>query len=155
MKKKGLWIFIFTILLGAAVGGYAYMQYKQLTPEEREYRKKIKSINALFTSAKKKSRKEEFKASIEDYKKILAIQPDHLDAKVLLASTLAWDKQYDEALRWLEEILKEHPHHIDALFALTNVYRWKGDQKKAKEILNQILKIDPNHKEAKELLQKE
>lgn len=156
-KKKTVWIFIFTLCLAAAVGGYRYIQYTQLTPEEKAYQKKIKAIASLFKSAKKQSQKKEFKAAIEDYKKILALQPDHVDAKVLLASTLAWDKQYDEALRELEEILKDHPNHLDALFALANVYRWRGkegDSEKSKVILSDILKRDPNHKEAQELLKK-
>lgn len=153
-KKKAVWIFVFMLCLAAAVAGYRYIQYQQLTPEEKEYRQKTRTINALFKSAKKESQKEDFKAAIEDYKKILALQPDHLDAKVLLASTLAWDQQYDEAIRELEEILKDHSNHLDALFALANVYRWKGDPEKSKAILNQILKIDPNHKEAQELLKK-
>ncbi len=145
MKKKGVLIFILTVCLSGAVSTYWYIQYKQLTPEEREHRQKIKKINALFKSAKRHNQKEEFKSAIEDYKNILAVQPDDLDAKVSLAGTLAWDKQYDEAQRLTEEILKDKPDYIDALIIMGNIHAWQKNYEESIEVLTSALEKNPNN----------
>lgn len=145
MKKKGILIFILTICLSGAVGGYWYIQYQQFTPEEREHRQKIKKINAFFKSAKRHNQKEEFKSAIEDYKNILAVQPDDLDAKMALAGTLAWDKQYNEAQRLTEEILKDKPDYSDALIILGNIHAWQKNYEKSIEVLTSALERNPNH----------
>lgn len=145
MKKKGFWILILSVCLGGAAGGYWYIQYKQLTPQEREHRKKIKTLNSLFDSAKRHNQKEEFKAAIDDYKKILTIQPNDLDAKVSLAGTLAWDKQYDEAQKLIEDILKNKPDYIDALIILGNIHAWQKNYEKSIEVLTSALEKNPNN----------
>lgn len=144
MKKTIFGLVFLGVLLSAAMFTYRYVT-NPLTPEEKAYLKKISHISSLFESAKRYSHKSKFKEAIQNYRDILILQPDQIDAKVSLANTLAWDKQYEEAEKLIQEILKEKSDHIESWIILANIYAWQNQYEKSIEILLNKLKEYPGN----------
>ena len=78
---------------------------------------------------------------------LLAQQPDHHDARTLLARTHAWEKQYDLARPELRRVLAADPDHYDALNAATDVGLWSGQPEEALAFADLGLGYYPNSEE--------
>ncbi len=70
---------------------------------------------------------------------ILAANPLHHDARVLLARTHAWEQHYDSARSELKAVLLHRPEHADALSALADVERWSGNPRAALRLVERAL----------------
>src|ERR1039457_2162124 len=71
-------------------------------------------------------------AAIEDFRKVLAIQPNNLEAQVSLGASLAANGQFDAAIEEDKRILAALPNHTDARRNLAHAYYKKGDLMQAR-----------------------
>lgn len=144
MKKTLLWVCFLGVLLIGAFVSYRHLT-SPLSSQEKEYFRKMKQVTNLYESAQKNIRKNKFKEAIENYREILTRVPNDLDAKVSLANTLAWDKQYDEAQKLIQEVLHEKSDHVDAGIVLGNIHAWQGNFQKSIELFQSLIKANPEN----------
>ncbi len=83
---------------------------------------------------------------------MLAAEPDNYDALTLLADNDIWNKDYDDALKIINEALFHYPADTAFLFKKANAYYLKKDNAASIEVLHQLLTINPNHVAGNELL---
>ncbi len=81
------------------------------------------TADQLFDEARK-TVPEDRERGQEMLRYLLEKDPNHHDARVLLARTYAWDKNYSEARKELQRVINDHPRHQDALLALIDVEVW-------------------------------
>jgi tetratricopeptide (TPR) repeat protein len=70
--------------------------------------------------------KGDFKAAEEDYRKVLALQPNDAEAMTGLAIVLISTNRSDDAMLLLESALKHDPTNMTAHFRLSGLYRRAG-----------------------------
>jgi tetratricopeptide (TPR) repeat protein len=72
------------------------------------------------------------KEAVEEFKRVLALQPENVPARAMLGKLYSFD---DTKLTLAEEVLKQvieaHPYYEDAIFDLGRVYARRGEPKKA------------------------
>ncbi len=64
-------------------------------------------------------------------RRILAFDPGHDDARVLMARTYGWDNQFDSARIILKKVINRKYDHYDALLALADIEIWAGNFEQA------------------------
>ncbi|XP_078422098.1 interferon-induced protein with tetratricopeptide repeats 5-like [Cetorhinus maximus] len=105
--------------------GYAIVLYRleafSGTPENREPTKSIKQL-----------------------RRVLELDPDHAEVKVLLALKLQQSNKIVEALELVEQALQKSSDLPHVLRYVAKFYRNKGDVEKAVEVLKKGLKITPH-----------
>lgn len=75
--------------------------------------------------------KNDFKAAIELYEKILAADPANFKAKSHEALAYARSGEYEKSLKLYDELLVAHPTYTDLLLDKANALRWSGNLEKA------------------------
>jgi len=78
---------------------------------------------------------------------LLATQPNHWDARILLGRTLAWDKRYEEAREELLVVVRAKPNYSDARNALADVELWSEHPAAALALLDDGLARSPNNED--------
>lgn len=76
-------------------------------------------------------------------REILAADPAHHDARILLGRTLAWDGRYRQARRQLRTVLSRDPAYTSASRALADVELWDGRPRRALAACNDGLRHRP------------
>jgi YaiO family outer membrane protein len=74
--------------------------------------------------------------------------PQDVDARLLYALMLSWERRYDEARVEFNRVLDQAPAYTDARAGLMNVEWWSGNRAAAREQANVILARDPGHRQA-------
>lgn len=90
----------------------------------------------------------EYDAEINKLQKIIAQDPNNLDAAYKLGNYLAWDTRYEESLKVFQEILVKEPDYEDAEIGIARVYAWKGDHENSIKKYQEILSKYPKNFEA-------
>jgi len=90
----------------------------------------------------------EYDTEINKLQKIIAQDPNNLDAAYKLGNYLAWDRRYEEALRIFQEILVKEPEYKDAEIGIARIYAWKGDLENSIKKYQEILSKYPKNFEA-------
>lgn len=89
--------------------------------------------------------------AIERFRKVLAAEPKHVDARVQLGFALTARRQFDEARRAFDRVLDETPDYHDARLGLARIAYFKGDLAEASRELDILRRLAPDHEEAQEL----
>lgn len=76
---------------------------------------------------------------------ILADNPGHVDARILLGRLYAWDGRYEEAREQLLDALRRKPDYADARNALVDVELWSDHPARALELVDEGLRREPTH----------
>jgi cytochrome c-type biogenesis protein CcmH/NrfG len=80
----------------------------------------------------------------ECYESVLSQEPDNLEARSDLASTLFQLRQFDEAIQQLHEVLKSNSTHAKSLLNLGIMMQTcKGDRNAASRYWNQLVESNP------------
>src|SRR6184192_2706215 len=95
-----------------------------------------KYANFLFDLGK-------YPESVEWFQKVVALQPDNLDAKTDLGTALWNAGQKDKAMAEYRSILKADPKHMSTLHNLVIVYLDERDFPSAEKVVKQMAEIDP------------
>lgn len=89
------------------------------------------------------------KRAIESYQRVLAAQPDSLDAQRGLAEDLLTQNQVDAALKLFEGITAQDPEDLRSLLRLAELERMQGHLNKAVTALQHARALDPNSMEVR------
>ncbi|MCD6346194.1 MAG: tetratricopeptide repeat protein [Bacteroidales bacterium] len=77
-------------------------------------------------------------------RQVLELDPDHIDARLLMGNTYAWNQKYDQARSWFEGLLEDSFDNYDLIMAMANVEAWDKQYQKAIERLDYGLNIYPD-----------
>lgn len=91
----------------------------------------------------------EYGTSLALFDRLLAVQPDNVDARVARARVLAWRDDLEEALDSLDAVLEQHPGYVDALEARALFEAWAGRYEASLSIYDQLLGISPDNASAR------
>lgn len=138
--------------------GIAEVQLGRLSDAETHLKKALeldsRRTRALYWLAqvyRKTGRKSECVASL---KSVIAIDPHHEFAFYDLAEICYNERQYDQAIKYLNTLVETRFYWTEPLYLLGRCYESKGDLKKAKENYQAVLKYFPDHAESKEALKR-
>ena len=110
--------------------------------------KKNLTVNEFFDFALKKHQKNNLKIAEKFYKKILKINPNHVESIFLLGTLSAQIKNFDRARQLLSKVIQIHPNHVDACYNLGNVLKELGKYKEAVDSYKKAIQINPNYVDA-------
>lgn len=97
-------------------------------------------------------RGDDYAGAANEYKAILAIDPDNAEASVALASIYLHDKKDKLALDVLTKLTKKNPKSPDAWLTLAAVQSKAGDDKGLKVALDKVFALDPMNLSAYSIL---
>lgn len=80
---------------------------------------------------------------------ILAKDPGNIDAKVLLAASLAGQKNFSRALQVIDEASKAGPENLKVHMATAGIHLARGDLKSAEERLRRAIELKPGSIDAR------
>ncbi len=104
---------------------------------------------ALYMLAGMSFQQKDFKHSAELTERLLKVNPDHTDAKVLKAAILlSEDNKVEDAEELLNNILWEQPRSDGAMVLLGKIYLLRGERDKANNKFLDAFKINPANKQA-------
>ena len=83
-----------------------------------------------------------------DYDRILAQQPNNLDALIGSGYNYSWGKQYDKARLKFEAALALNPNAAEALAGQGYNYAWSGNYPLAKRAFEKLRTLQPDNAEA-------
>src|ERR1700722_8446081 len=86
----------------------------------------------------------DFSAAIHDYRKVLEVRPNEVQAKVNLGAALAHVGQFDEAIAIYRSVLPSLKDKNPAVLNLALAYYKKGDFEHAREQLEILHDAQPN-----------
>jgi lipoteichoic acid synthase len=95
-----------------------------------------------FKRAQEEARKQNYVDSRLLLTNILIHHPNHLDARILLARTFAWQQQYDTAITILEQVKNRAPSYPDTYAAISDVFYWNKDVAGSLKVIHDALKYD-------------
>ncbi|HEX9723939.1 MAG TPA: lipopolysaccharide assembly protein LapA domain-containing protein [Vicinamibacteria bacterium] len=84
-----------------------------------------------------------YEQAVAQFDKVLAREPDHLNALIKRGDSLQSLERHREAAQSLERAIGESPEHLVALYSLSDVYIHLGDWERAEQVLERIIQIDP------------
>nr|WP_305908439.1 tetratricopeptide repeat protein [Methylomarinum sp. Ch1-1]MDP4521270.1 tetratricopeptide repeat protein [Methylomarinum sp. Ch1-1] len=104
--------------------------------------------SALFMLAGISIQQKEFQQASALLERLLSINPDYVDAKVMQAALLLNEEKDAQAEALLNNILWEKPDSDSALVLLAKIYQQRGDRDKAYNKYLDAFKINPANKQA-------
>lgn len=87
---------------------------------------------------------------MEAYQKILKVEPNKADLHDTLASLLAKNKEFDEAINHYQKAIQLAPQNFAYRINLARVYENMGDLENALAEYKTVYKINPESQEAKD-----
>ncbi len=93
-----------------------------------------------------------FTRAVDEFKKVLAIDPTLLEADVNLGLAYQSLLEYDVAVRYLSKALRERPTLLGPTVIVGMDYLRLGSPEKAIPFLDQAVKLDPSNRDAREAL---
>ena len=86
--------------------------------------------------------------AIQDFRKVLSINPSHLSARNSLGLLLAEKGAYLKAIREFETVVRSDPNHKDASFNLARAYTLSGQIGRAVRQYEKVIEMEPDFMEA-------
>ncbi|MDD3375028.1 MAG: tetratricopeptide repeat protein [Candidatus Omnitrophica bacterium] len=129
-----------------------YMMKAAGTKAESFYLNFIKEIH--FDLAHCYEGKKDFERSIEEYRQVLAIDPNDFKIYTNIGVSYFHMKDFDNAILYFNKTLEADPANIGVLNNLAFCYMEKNDLLKAKEILEEISRIDSSSELPQDRLKK-
>jgi tetratricopeptide (TPR) repeat protein len=109
-------------------------------------------IERSFHAGKRDLQEGNFARAVEEFKKVLALDPTLLEAEVNLGLAYQSLLEYDLAVRHLTKALRERPNLLGPTVIVGMDYLKLGSPEKAIVFLQQALKLDASNREARESL---
>lgn len=128
--------------------GSLYMESGDVTKALEEFKGALKKFPdsplLLYGLAQCYFQQDEFEQCIKTCDRLLALQPDNLNAMLLKAKALSITDSIEDARKVYEKILELKPYHIEALKSLGNIaFTQDNDLKKAQEYYKKVLEVAP------------
>lgn len=111
------------------------MRETGMTPEQRA---------ELLASADNSFDRHEYEAALGQYRQILELSPDDIEAMTGLAMCCVWLDRRREAIVLLTEVRRHLPESMDLLYMLGDVYYKERRRKEATNCFQQVLTHEPH-----------
>lgn len=82
--------------------------------------------------------------------RVLAVDPNHVNARHQLALILGFEGDFDGSLAALEALSRQFPQNLDVRYDFAMTQMMLGDYEAACVQLKFILSVNPNHEKAKQ-----
>jgi tetratricopeptide (TPR) repeat protein len=109
-------------------------------------------VELSFRAGQAALRQGDFTRATEEFKKVLALDPNLLEAEVNLGLAYQGLLQYDLAVRYLDKAVRERPNLLGLNVVVGMDYLKLGSPDKASPFLQRALKLDPSNRDAHEAL---
>lgn len=109
-------------------------------------------IEQSFRAGQQALQQHEFAHAVEEFKKVLALDPTIVEAEINLGLAYQSLLEYDLAVRHLEKGLRQRSDLLGPTVIVGMDYLKMGSPEKAIPYLRQALKLDPSNREAREAL---
>jgi tetratricopeptide (TPR) repeat protein len=109
-------------------------------------------VELSFRAGQAALRQGEFVRAIEEFKKVLTLDPNLLEAEVNLGLAYQGLLQYDLAVRYLDKAVRERPKLLGLNVVVGMDYLKLGSPDKASPFLQRALKLDPSNRDAHEAM---
>lgn len=156
MKREGIIAVLAAFALAAVL--YALPRTPRASDSgESAHRDEIKtagspdSLNAMVAEAVAMIERSEGSPmqAIGMLRKVVEIEPNHLNANLYLGYFSVVSGQFDKAFPRLEIVLKQEPSHPQALLLMGQAFQGKGERAKAKEYFQRCLDSKPDEETEK------
>ena len=107
-------------------------------------------IVVSFRAGQAALRQGDYARATEEFKKVLTLDPNLLEAEVNLGLAYQGLLQYDLAARHLDKALRERPNLVSLNVVVGMDYLKLGSPEKASPFLQRALKLDPSNRDAHE-----
>ena len=105
------------------------------------------TLKEVFTSAYQNHLKNNLKLAENLYKKVLEINPNHLESIFLLGTLSIQTKNFNVAVKLLKKATLLKPDYADAFHNLGFTFIEMGDLKQGVQFFNKTIEINPKHKD--------
>ena len=90
-------------------------------------------IKQILTLAYENHKKNNLKLAESLYKKILVIDPNHIDTNYLLGTLILQKRNFDEAIKVLNKVISFNPNHANAMHNIAYALIETGKHKEAEK----------------------
>lgn len=87
-----------------------------------------------------------------EFGRVLAIQPNHANARWQLGIILGFEGDFDGSLAALQSLVRENPRHSEGLYDLAMTEMMLGMIDEARQHFLELLEMNPGHEGAKKQL---
>lgn len=105
---------------------------------------------ALHRFALMRAWKNDFSVSLHLFDKLIALEPENIEARIDRARVISWQGDLAGALASLDSVLAKLPDDVGALQLNATIMRWQGREERAYELLKHALQVAPTDKGARE-----
>ena len=109
-------------------------------------------VERSFRAGQAALRQGDFARATEEFKKVLTLDPNLLEAEVNLGLAYQGLLQYDLAVRYLDKAVRERPNLLGLNVVVGMDYLKLGAPDKASPFLQRALKLDPSNRDAHEAM---
>lgn len=123
-----------------------------LTPGPATSQTSESQVELSFRAGHEAMKQGQFARAAEEFKKVLALDPNLVEAEVNLGLAYQSLFEYDLAARYLAKALRERPNLLGPTVILGMDYLKLGSPEKAIPFLQHALKLDPSNRDARQAL---
>ncbi len=105
------------------------------------------SFGYFYQEGLKLEQEGRYEEAIALFERALKVIPDNIDARIELAQTLSWIREYRRAEEEYRKALDYQPHHFDAQFGLAQTLAWQARYGEALEEFRKLLVEYPKNAE--------
>jgi tetratricopeptide (TPR) repeat protein len=109
-------------------------------------------VELSFRAGQEALKQGQFARAVEEFKKVLALDPTLIEAEANLGLAYQSLSEYDLAVRHLTKALRERPNLLGPTVIVGMDYLKLGSPQKAIPFLESALKLDPSNREARQAL---
>jgi tetratricopeptide (TPR) repeat protein len=123
-----------------------------MTPQFATCQTSEDQLERSFRAGQQAMKEGQFARAVENFKKVLALDPSLVEAEVNLGLAYQSLFEYDQAMRHLAKALRERPSLLGPTVIVGMDYLKLGSPEKAMPYLQQALKLDPSNRDAAQAL---
>ena len=131
--------------------GINYLRQNKFQEAKTEFdyalKKNNKKPEIYYAAGLANSKLSDYDGAIRDFKKALKLNPDFSEARNGLASTFAFQKKFNDAIKEWKKVLKDSIYQYQETihFNMANAYFEIGDFESARENYNAVLRVYPDN----------
>jgi tetratricopeptide (TPR) repeat protein len=128
------------------------LTFSVIVPQFATGQSSAQDVESSFRAGQAALRQGDFVRATEEFKKVLTLDPNLLEAEVNLGLAYQGLLQYDLAVRYLDKAVRERPNLLGLNVVVGMDYLKLGSPDKASPFLQRALKLDPSNRDAHEAM---
>ena len=134
------------------VTAFFLLTFSVIVPGFAAIQSSEQEVELSFRAGQAALRQGDFARATEEFKKVLTLEPNLLEAEVNLGLAYQGLLQYDLAVRYLDKAVRERPNLLGLNVVVGMDYLKLGSPDKASPFLQHALKLDPSNRDAHEAM---